>query len=295
MDLNRLRLFHAVAQHGSYSRAAEALDLSQPSVSVQVHQLERALGSYLFYQVGRKLHLTEEGKLLLQYSGQIFALEKKAERAVREMSGLEQGHVIVGASFTIGTYMLPKILGEYYKRYPGVEVQLEVGNSYDVQERVLRNEQDIAFVGRNISHPLLDVEAYAVDELVIIAPGDHPFSQRPSMSLKDLATEPFVLREKGSATRQLLEEQLHQKEIDYEVALEVGGPEGVKQAVAAGLGVGIISKDAVIWETESGRLATINVPELYLRRQLYEVHLKSRPLSRAVDSLRTLVNQANHV
>ena len=293
MDLNRVRLFHAVAQHGSYSRAAEALDLSQPSVSVQVHQLERALGSYLFYQVGRKLHLTEEGKLLLVYADQIFALEKKAEQAVREMSGLEQGHVVVGASFTIGTYMLPKILSEYYKKFPGVEVQLEVGTSYEAQDRVLRNEQDIAFVGRNISHPLLEVEAYAVDELVIIAPGDHPFSHKASVTMKDLASEPFVLREKGSATRQLLQEQLEDKQIDYDIALEVGGPEGVKQAVAAGLGVGIISKDAVTWETESGRLSTINVPELELTRQLYQVHLKSRPVSRAVDSLRTLVNDAN--
>src|SRR3972149_1800857 len=152
MDLNRLRLFHVVAQHGSYSRAAEALDLSQPSVSVQVHQLERALGTYLFYQVGRKLQLTEEGRLLLKYADQIFALEQRAESAVRELSGLEQGHLVVGASSTVGTYMLPKVLSEFYRRHPGVEVALEMGTSLEAQEHILGNEQDIAFVGRNPPH-----------------------------------------------------------------------------------------------------------------------------------------------
>jgi len=291
MDLNRLRLFHVVAQHGSYSRAAEALDLSQPSVSVQVHQLERALGTYLFYQVGRKLQLTEEGRLLLKYADQIFALEQRAESAVRELSGLEQGRLVVGASFTVGTYMLPKVLSEFYRRHPGVEVALEMGTSLEAQEHILGNEQDIAFVGRNIAHPLLDVAPYAVDELVFIAPGGHPFSQRARVTIKELTSEPFVLREKGSITRELFEAELGRLGTDYEVALEVEGPEGVKQAVAAGLGVAVISHDAVTWEIQAGRLSTVNVPELALERPLYHVQLKNRPGSRSVDSLLALVNE----
>ena len=218
-------------------------------------------------------------------------LEQRAESAVRELSGLEQGRLVVGASFTVGTYMLPKVLSEFYRRHPGVEVALEMGTSLEAQEHILGNEQDIAFVGRNIAHPLLDVAPYAVDELVFIAPGGHPFSQRARVTIKELRSERFVMREKGSITRELFEAELGRLGTDYEVALEVEGPEGVKQAVAAGLGVAVISHDAVTWEIQAGRLSTVNVPELALERPLYHVQLKNRPGSRSVDSLLALVNE----
>lgn len=291
MDLNRLRLFRAVVAHGSYSRAAEALDLSQPSVSVQVHQLERALGAYLFYQVGRKLHLTEEGKLLVEYAEQIFALEAKAERAVRELSGLERGHLVVGASSTIGNYMLPPVLGEFRQQYPGVELTLEMGPSLEIQERILENAVDIGFVGRKLSHPLLSAEPYSSDNLVVIASGDHPLGHRPTVPVRELVEEPFVLREKGATTRVLLEERMHDLGVDYNVAIEAEGAEAVKQAVAAGMGVSVISRRAIAWETEMGRLTVLNVPELALRRDLYQVHPKDRPVSRAAEILLGLMTE----
>lgn len=290
MDLNRLRLFQAVARHGSYSRAAEALDLSQPSVSVQVHQLERALGAYLFYQIGRRLQLTEEGKVLLRYADQIFALEDKAERAVREISGLERGHLVVGASSTIGIYMLPPILSEFHQRYPGVEVSLEIGTTDQVRDRMLDNELDVAFVSRAIDDPLLESAAYSTDQLVVIGPPGHPFSERSLLTIDELTEEPFVVREKGSATRHLMEERLQALGSNYNVAMEVEGPEGVKQAVAAGVGVSVISRTAVTWESKAGRLALLNVPDLEIDRQLYHLLPRTRPATRAVESLVRLVS-----
>lgn len=289
MDLNRLRLFRAVAIHGSYSRAAETLDLSQPSVSVQVHQLERALGAYLFYQVGRKLRLTDEGKLLLRYAEQIFSLEEQAEQAVRELSDLERGRLVVGATSTIGNYMLPPVLGEFRRRYPGVELALEMGNSNEIQERILDHDLDIAFLGRQIAHPLLRSEPYATDDLVVIAPADHPFGLRSLVPVQELVEQPFVLREKGSTTRILLEERMQDLGLNYDVAMEAKGPEAVKQAVMAGLGVAVISRNAVRWEAESGRLAILNVPELALNRLLYHVYPKTRPISPSAEALLGLV------
>lgn len=293
MDLNRLRLFKAVVEYGSYSRAAEALDLSQPSVSVQVHQLERSLGAYLFYQIGRKLHLTEEGKLLRGYADQIFALEEKAVQAVRELSSLERGHLVVGASSTIGNYILPPVLGEFRERHPGVELILEMGSTKEIQERMLDNELDVAFVGRQVVHPLLHAEPYYTDDLVVIAPADHPFGERSLLTGEELIQEPFVLREQGSATRALTEARMKALGLDYKVAMEAEGPEAVKQAVAAGLGVSIISHHAVKWETKAGRLSILNVPELHLTRQLYEVHPITRPVSRAAEALRGLMSEAD--
>ena len=291
MDLNRLRLFSAVAQHGSYSRAADALDLSQPSVSVQVHQLERSLGAYLFFQDGRKLHLTEEGMLLLGYAEQIFALEESAERAVLELSNLDRGHLLVGASYTIGNYMLPPILREFQQRYPSVELTLEMGNTLQMQNRIVDNELDIAFVGRQLVNPLLNIAPYSMDNLVVIAPANHPLGNRSLVSVQELSEEPFVIREKGSATRDLVEGRMHALGTDYKVAMEAEGPEAVKQAVAAGLGVSIISRQAVEWETKAGRLSLVNVPDLGLRRQLYQVHTKGRPVSRAAEAFLGLVTE----
>ncbi|MBI2887393.1 MAG: LysR family transcriptional regulator [Chloroflexi bacterium] len=293
MDLNRLRLFSAVAEHGSYSRAAEALDLSQPSVSVQVHQLERALSAYLFFQVGRKLHLTEEGKLLLGYAHQIFSLEERAEQAVQELSSLERGHLVVGASFTIGNYMLPPVLREFQQQYPGVELVLELGNTQEIQERMLDNELDVAFVGRVVDHPQIRSAPYSMDHLVVIASAGHPLGNRSLVSVQELTEEPFVIREKGSATRDLVESRLHALGTDYRVSMEAEGPEAVKQAVAAGLGVSVISRTAVAWEAKAGRLSLVNVPELDLHRQLYQVLIKSRPVSRAAQAFMGLVSEHN--
>ncbi len=288
-NFHQLWIFLSVAKHSSFSKAAEELFISQPAVSAQVKELERTHGTPLFYQIGRQTYLTEAGKTLCHYAERAFSLIKEAERALDGLKGVEQGHLIIAASTTPGIYMVPPLLGEFRLLYPGVQCSLDIGSTDYIHSKLLRNEADLGFVGRELEDSLLACEPYKPDRLLVVAAPTHHLVQKEHVEIVDLTREPFIMREPGSATRALAEAELKKLGISLQIAMELGSPEAVKQAVAAGLGLTIASEHSVNWEVASDRLAIVQVNGLSVQRQLYLAYLKGKPVSPAAQAFVDLV------
>jgi LysR family transcriptional regulator, low CO2-responsive transcriptional regulator len=284
MNLHQLRIFVTVAKRGSFSRAAEELHISQPSASIQVADLERALGVDLFEQVGRQIHLTEAGRVLHDYARRILDLAEEARTAVSETAGLRRGHLAVGASPTPGTYLLPRIIAAFQERYPQISVALHIATTPEVGERLMRHEIDLGVVGGTIRTPGLQVEPFLDDEIVLVAALTHPLAAAGSARAIALRDHRVILPERGSDTRGAIDEALSAVGHEVSPAMELAGNEAIKEAVAAGLGVAFLSRLAARTEVAAGRLVVIAIPDLVIRRRFSIIHLKDRRLSQAVRS-----------
>src|SRR5713101_1537270 len=205
MTLRQLRTFKTVADLNSFSLAAQRLKLSQPSISYQVKELEEALGVPLLDRLGKRVQLTEAGTLLYGYARRMLDVLDEATIAIEEMRGIQRGNLRVGASTTVGIYLLPAALGAFKKLHPGLVISLEIGLRARVQEQVLRNELDLAVVGPASKDPELAIIPFISDELVVVAPANHPLASRRGLTLKHLAGQPFVMREPASGSRLSLE------------------------------------------------------------------------------------------
>jgi len=282
MNLHQLRIFVTVAKRGSFSRAAEELHISQPSASIQVADLERALGVDLFEQAGRQIHLTEAGRVLEDYARRILALTDEARIAVSETAGLRRGHLVVGASPTPGTYLLPRIIAAFQERYPQISVSLHIAPGTEIGERLMRHELDLGVIGGKIHTPGLQAEPLLDDEIVLIAAPTHPLAAVGSARAMALRDHRVILPERGSDTRGAIDEALSDAGQTVTPAMELTGNEAIKEAVAAGLGAALLSRLAARAEVAAGRLVVIPIPDLVIRRQFSVVHLKDRRLSQAV-------------
>jgi LysR family transcriptional regulator, low CO2-responsive transcriptional regulator len=282
VTLRQLRTFRAVADHRSFSTAAHELRTSQPSVSYQVKELESALGVPLLDRLGKRVALTEAGQVLYGYTRRTLNLLDEAALALEEMRGLKRGTLRVGASTTVGIYVIPAALGAFKKEHHDLAISLEVGSRGVVQEKVLRNELDLAIVGPALRDPDLMSVPFMKDELVVVAPAGHPLAGRARLSLRDLADEPFLMREKGSGTRWAVEKQARRVGVTLSVGMELGSNGAIKHAVESGLGVAVLSRYAVGLERESGALVELDVAGFPVRRDWNIVHLRRRRLPSAV-------------
>ncbi len=283
MNFNHLRVFLAVAKHLSFSRAAEELFISQSTVSIQVKKLELDLGLDLFEQLGKQIYLTAAGEILMAYATRIYAMAEEAEVALRELTGLHSGRLIIGASSTPGIYVLPGLIGSFQKMHPGLNISLEISNTHAVQEQLLANQIDLGIVGEELAiDPRLHVEAFREDELIIIVAAGHPFAGRQSVYLEELQQEKLILRERGSSTREVLEEKVRSRSGHLNVVMQLSTVEAIKQAVAANLGLSIISRLAVALEVQTGVLHTLNVKDLQLVRQISLVYHREKRISSAM-------------
>ena len=247
INANHLMVFNSVANNLSFSRAAEELYTSQPSVSTQIKKLEEYLAVSLFEQLGKKIVLTEAGTTLFLYSQKIFSLIDEGVHAIEELKGCNKGRLLLGASTTPGVYLLPKILGNFKSVYPGIVPKLEIANSQRIAEMVNTNSLDIGIIGGEITCPQeLHVEPWLKDELFLVVPKNHPWVNNASIHVRDLENEQFIFRERGSSTRSIIENILAIYGLKVSVALELNNTEAVKQAVSAGLGVSIVSGISVI-------------------------------------------------
>ncbi len=259
LNLHQLRIFQAVAEHGGYSRAAGALFLSQPGVSLQVKALERSIGLPLFEKVGRSLHLTEAGRELLNYSERIFALLDETRLVMEELGGGRRGTVKVAASTTAGIYVVPPALGEFHRQSPGVTLTLDVLNRFTVQKKLLDNEVDLAVMGLIEDEHDMEVAEFVPNELVVIASPRHPFADRAQIPLDELADDMFLLREAGSGTRIDTERLLAARGLRPHVGMELRSSGAIKQAVAADLGIAVMPLAALELELATGRLVVLDV------------------------------------
>lgn len=265
-NFNQLRLFLAVAETGGVTRAAEAIAISQPAISRAIHELEREVGVPLLERVGRQVVLTEAGQLLADYGRRVFALADEGRHALDELRGLARGRLAVGASTTIGIYLLPRLAGQFHAQHPGIELSLDVGNTEHVLTRLRSGRLDLAFVEGTVDDPDLTAERYLHDQLVLIAAPDHRLAQAGQATARDLATTPFLMREPGSGTRQIVSVALAAHNIEPPVAMDLGHTEAIKQAVAAGLGVSILSRLTIEYELALGLLAIVPITGLTIDR-----------------------------
>jgi DNA-binding transcriptional LysR family regulator len=295
MNLHQLRLFSTVARLGSFSRAAEELHISQPSVSIQVADLERALGVDLFEQLGKRIYLTEPGRILDEYAHRILSLADEAETALAEVRGLRRGRIVVGAATTPGTYLLPQVIRRYQDRFPQVAVALEIGATARIQERVLRGELDLGVVGAGADDPHLAIEPWLDDELVIVAAPSHPLARMGGVNARGLLEHRVILREQGSATRDTVERALRDAGLMLTPAMELGSSEAIKEAVAAGLGVAILSQMAVRVDIDAGRLVMIPTPDLVIRRRFYVAVHRQKRRSEALRSFLEMLHASTGV
>ncbi len=292
MELRHLRAFEAAVRCGSFTQAAAELGLSQPAVSLQVQALERELGIELLERLPRRVLLTPAGEALLDYARRLLNLEAEAGQVIAELKGLQAGCLRVAASPTIGTYLLPAMLGEFKRRQPGLRVIAEIAPSYRVGHALHEHAADVGLVEAPVDSESLVAEVFRTDELVLIVPAAHPWAGRRAILPRELAGQPLIAREPASGTRALVEERLRALGVEITPALELGGVEAIKNAVAAGLGVSFVSRHALELEVRLGILAAIPVRGLNLQRPFYCLRHSRRYASPALEAFLAFVREA---
>lgn len=281
----RLQVFHTVARLLSFTKAAETLHMTQPAVTFQVRQLEEYFNTRLFDRTHNRISLTEAGERVYEYADRIFDLYNDMENSVREMTGEIRGALTIGASTTIAEYMLPSLLGDFGTRYPEVTIHLRVSNSEGIVSMVENNTIDLGVVEAPVGNKNLVVEVCRQDQLVAIVPPNHELGERESVGIDDLLQFPFICREEGSGTREVINEYLNQHcNSHLNISMELGSPEAVKGAVEAGMGVSVVSRATIQKELKLDTLRAINLNPA-LERPFSFVHQKQKFRLRAMEEL----------
>ena len=289
----RLQVFHTVARLLSFTKAAETLHMTQPAVTFQVRQLEEHFNTRLFDRTHNRINLTEAGKQVFNYADKIFDLYAEMSNAVREVTGEVSGALVIGASTTIAEYMLPALLGDFKHKYPDVTVHLKVSNTDGIVSMVENNDIDLGVVEAPVSNKNLVVEVCRNDELVAIVPPQHELAGEQMLKLDQVVQYPFICREEGSGTREVIAEHLdshHVSSSDIKVCMELGSPEAVKGAVEAGMGMSVTSRATIIKEIQLGTLVAIKL-DPPLERPFSFVHQKQKFRHRAMDELLEFARQ----
>jgi DNA-binding transcriptional LysR family regulator len=281
MNLNQLRVFHAVAKALSFTHASRELNLTQPGISKHIKSLEDHYGTRLFDRLGKKVALTQAGEILLQTTNKVFHLVAESELRIKELKGLAGGRLCVGASITIGAYILPEALVQFRRKYPAIEIKVETALSSAVVDKVLNNALEVGFVGHCAPDTRLIITPFKVDQMLLIVPAGHKWSGRKSVGLRELVDQPFLLSKSGSGTGKIIEDLLGREGVKLNNITELGTTEAVKRAVEASLGISIVAKHVVSRELSSGAIQSIALTGIELKRDLYLVRHKDRYLSEA--------------
>lgn len=281
MNLNQLRVFHAVSLAGSITGAARSLQVSQPAVSKQLGELESSLGAQLVDRLPRGVRLTTAGRALSEHAARIFGIEHTAQLELAALLGVRRGRLSVGASTTVGSYLVPRLFGAFHRLHPELRLDLEIGNTTAVYDLVRRHRVELGLTEGFVTDDDLTVHAFDQDEMVVVTAPEDPVLSRPKLTAKDLVALPFVMRELGSGTREVIEAALANKGLTVEPVMSLGSTEAVKNAVSAGLGVAIVSRLTVELELLGGSLVTIDVADLEIRRSLHLVELRGKSRSPA--------------
>ncbi len=276
--LHQLKVFEATARHGSFTRAAEELYLTQPTVSIQVKQLTKAVGLPLFEQIGKRLFLTQAGEKLLTTCQEIFQGLEQFEMSVADLKGMKQGQLKL-AVITTAKYFVPRLLGPFCKRFPGVDISLKVTNHQRLQESMMANEDDLYIISQSPSQPDLNIHPFLENPLVVLAPTNHPLARKKNIPIEALNDEAFIMRESGSGTRRSVEELFEAHDVQVKVRLELGSNEAIKQAIAGGLGISVLSQHTIISEGTTGEFAILDVQGFPIERHWYVANLAGKQLS----------------
>lgn len=280
LTLHQLRIFLTVARHGSFARAAEALHLSPPTLSLQVKQLADSVGQPLFEQLGKKIFLTAAGRTLADACSDIEARLDLLAQDLDALKGIEKGSLKLAILTTV-KYTVPKLLGGFCAQHPGIEVAMVVGNRETLLQRLAQNQDDLYIMGLPPEHMQVVCERWADNPLVLIAPPTHPLATQTDIAPDALARYPFIQREAGSGTRLTAERFFADHRLTLKTRLEVGSHEAIKQTVAGGLGLAVVSATTVKSELALGELVTLDVQGFPLLRHWYVVYAAGKKLSPA--------------
>ncbi|BAY46049.1 transcriptional regulator LysR family protein [Scytonema sp. HK-05] len=274
--LHQLKVFEAAARHGSFTRAAEELFLTQPTVSMQIKQLTKSVGLPLFEQVGKRLYLTEAGRELFATCRQIFETIAQFEMKVADLKGLKQGQLRL-AVITTAKYFIPRLLGPFCQLYPGIDIALQVTNHEGILERMSGNMDDLYIMSQVPEHLDVNCQPFLENPLVVLAPLNHPLAKEKNIPIQRLADEPFIMREPGSGTRRAVQKLFDEHEVVVKVKLELGSNEAIKQAIAGGLGISVLSRHTLI--TDGQDVTILDVEHFPIPRNWYMVYPSGKQLS----------------
>lgn len=278
LTLRQLKVFETVARLGSYTRAAEELHLTQPAVSMQVKQLEESAGLPLFEQLGKKIFLTPAGREMHHYCRAIGQQLDEVDRVMAEMKGMKRGRLVIAVAST-ANYFAPRLLATFSHHHPQITISLDVTNREGLLEHLDNNDIDLVIMGRPPGGLDLVAEPFTENPLVVIAPPDHSLANTDSIPLEWLQQETFVVRERGSGTRTAMERFFAEKKVHLSTGMEMSSNEAIKQAVQAGLGLGIVSIHTLELELETRRLVVLDVEFFPILRHWYVVHRQGKRLS----------------
>ncbi|MDH5764684.1 MAG: LysR family transcriptional regulator [Gammaproteobacteria bacterium] len=288
----RLKVFHTVARLLNFTKAADALHMTQPAVTFQIRQLEEHFNTRLFDRTHNRVSLTEAGQRVYTFSDRIFELYDEMENAIREMTGDVSGIVTLGASTTIAEYMLPFLLGDFKSQNPDVNIRLKVSNTEGIVSMVENNIIDLGIVEASVSNKNLQVDVCRTDQLVAIMPPNHPLAGLDKVTPQQLVPYAFICREEGSGTREVITEYLqeHVAGEELKICLELGSPEAIKGAVEAGMGISIMSHSTVVKELKLASLAAVPM-DPPLERPFSFVHQRHKFKARAMEELLAFAKQ----
>ena len=283
----RLHVFYSVARLLSFTKAAESLHMTQPAVTFQVRQLEEHFNTRLFDRTHNRISLTEAGQKVFDYAERIFQLYNELENSVRELTGEISGILILGASTTIAEYMLPALLGDFKTKYPDVNLRLKVSNTDGIVSMVEHNIIDLGVVEAPVTNKNLAVDICRTDRLVAIVPPGHPLAKQDNVKLTQIVEYPYICREEGSGTREVILDYLRDAGLDpsqLNIIMELGSLEALKGAVEAGIGISIVSRATLLKEIKLGTLEVLEL-DPPLERPFSFVHQKHKFRQRAMDEL----------
>lgn len=276
--LRQLKVFESVARNLSYTRAAEELYLTQPTVSIQLKQLTDIVGQPLLEQIGKRIYLTDTGRELLKVCRDTFEGLARFEMLVSDMQGVKAGKLRV-AVITTAKYFVPRLLGLFCQRYPGIDVSLKVTNRERILQRMADNQDDIYVLGTPPENMDIQIEPFLENPLVVLAASSHPLAKEKNISPQRLAEEPFLMREPGSGIRLSTEQFFAERGLGLKVRMELGSNEAIKQAVASGLGIAVLSAHTLALDRNSDELAYLDVQGFPIRRHWYWAYPKDKQLS----------------
>jgi DNA-binding transcriptional LysR family regulator len=279
MNFHQLHIFYTVAERGSFSAAAQALHMSQPAVTMQVQSLEEYFGTKLLIRSTKRMALSEAGRTLLPFARKSLELSQETDAAMAAFSNKLQGRLQLGASLTIGEYVLPRLLGPFGREYPDISIMLKVMNTTQILEEIAGHQLNFGLIEAPVEHPDMVLDSVMEDELKLIVPSSHPLATREdTIYLEEVLKYPFVLREKGSGTRKVMEDVLLMRGYDPEsirTVMELGSTGAVKSAVEEGLGITMLSTSTVKHETALGLVKMIDIADASFKRNFYSIQLRS--------------------
>lgn len=290
MEDHKLKVFCTVAETKSFSKTSEIIHLTQPAVSLQIQALEEIYETKLFDRSSSTVTLTPAGEILYKYAKEILNLYANVEKTIGELTGLVKGSICIGASSTIGNYLLPTVVTDFKKTHLKIKIHLLVGNTKRVVELLNSGNIDLGLVEGEVSRQKMIVEKLIPDELLLVVPAHHPWAKKKDVSISELTKEPFIFREGGSGTRQMIEKFLSRHGIapqDMKISMVLGSTEAIKAAVENGLGVSILSRWAALKESKYGTLHLLRIKEEKVHREFSLIINRNAVSSHAVDEFLT--------